>query len=118
MNAWPAGAGDLDQRVNIETRSVARDGTYGAEVETWTAPASDTWARVWQSSTAAGLGAGQPESVATYARPTRVWIRWLAGITRENSRVRYGGQLLRIIGTAELGRREWLELSCAEWSHE
>jgi head-tail adaptor len=118
VGAWPAGAGDLDRRVNIETRSVAREGVYGAEVETWTPAASDTPAKVWQSSTASGLGAGQPEGVASYARPTRVWLRWRAGITRENHRLRYAGQLLRIIGTAELGRQEWLELSCAEWSHE
>jgi SPP1 family predicted phage head-tail adaptor len=118
MPGMPGSVGELDRRINIESRSVAREATYGSEVETWTPAASDTWAKVWQSSTAAGLGAGQGESVATYARPTRVWVRWRAGITRANHRIRYAGQLLRILGVAEIGRQEWLELSCAEWSHE
>ena len=27
-------------------------------------------------------------------------------------------QILRVTGTAEIGRREWLELACKEWAHE
>lgn len=110
--------GELDRRITIETRTVVKDGTYGSQIETWTPAAHDIAAKVLESSTAAGLGAGVAESVATYARPTRIWVRWRAGVTRETHRVRYQGRLLRIIGTAELGRRAGLELSCAEWAHE
>ena len=118
MSGIPVSAGELDQRVTFETRSVARDATFGSEVPTWTPDASDTWAKVWQSSTVAGLSAGQGESIVSVARPTRVWIRWRTGIDRTTHRLRWRGQLLRIIGTAEIGRGQWLELSCAEWAHE
>jgi head-tail adaptor len=111
-------AGTLDRRVTLEVRSVARDATFGSEVETWTALPFTIAAQVLESSTEAGISAGMSEAVASYARPTRVRLRWRAGITRENHRVRYGTRLLRIIGTAELGRRAGLELSCMEWSHE
>lgn len=110
---------DLDRRVNIETRSVTRDPVYGSQVETWTAATQDTWAAVLQSSTAAGILPNADDNVASYARPTKVWLRWRSGIDRQDHRVRLSdGQLLRIIGTAELGRQEWLELSCLEWAHE
>lgn len=110
--------GELDRRVTLEQRSVSRHATYGSEVETWSTLVADIAAKVVQSSGAAGLSTGTSEAVASYARPTRVWIRWRAGVTRENHRLRYGGQLLRILGVAEIGRRAGLELACAEWAHE
>jgi head-tail adaptor len=121
MSLSTLAAGALDQRVNIETRTVTRDAVSGAEIETWTAAASSVWARVWQSSTAAGVDHGvltAEGTTSTYARPTRVWVRWQSGITRENCRIRHRGELLRIIGVAEVGRQQWLEMSCMEWAHE
>jgi len=112
------GAGDLDRRITLESRSVAKDATYGSVSETWSTLAAGIAARVLESSTEAGVATGQAEGVVSYARPTRIWIRWRDGITRQDHRVRYGSRLLRIIGTAELGRRAGLELSCLEWSHE
>ena len=112
------GAGDLDRRISLEQRSVVKDTTYGSSVETWATLASGIAARVVESSTEVGVLAGQAEGVTSYARPTRIWIRWRDGITRQDHRVRYGTRLLRIIGTAELGRKSGLELSCLEWAHE
>lgn len=110
--------GELDRCITLEVRSVVKDATYGSATETWTPMAFSIAAKVLESSTQAGVAAGQAEGVASYAKPTRIWIRWRDGITRQDHRVRYGTQLLRIIGTAELGRRAGLELSCLEWSHE
>jgi head-tail adaptor len=110
--------GELDRRITLEVRSVVKEPTFGSVTETWTPMAFSIAAKVLESSTEAGVSAGQSENVASYARPTRIWLRWRAGITRQDHRVRYGSRLLRIIGTAELGRRAGLELSCMEWSHE
>lgn len=111
-------AREMDRRITLEVRSVVKDATYGSATETWTPMAFSIAAKVLESSTEAGVSTGQAEVVASYAKPTRVWIRWRDGISRQDHRVRYGARLLRIIGTAELGRRAGLELSCLEWSHE
>lgn len=106
--------GQLDRRVTVEVRSVTRDAALGAEEETWAADAT-VWARVRQSSTAAGLSAD--DAVASYARPTKVVMRWRA-LTRQDHRLVFDGQVMRIIGTAEIGRRDQIEVSCMEWAHD
>lgn len=110
-------AGDLDQRIVIEQRTVARDATLGGESETW-ATLATVWAKVEQSSDQSGVNVAPSEASETYARPTMVWIRWRSDITRQDHRLRIGGKLLQIVGTAELGRRQALELACMEWAHE
>jgi SPP1 family predicted phage head-tail adaptor len=107
--------GDLDRQVTIQQRTVARDATFGSEVPTWSDLAT-VWAKVSESSTQPG-NRGQVERVDAYVRPTKVFIRWRADVDT-TMRLSYEGQLLKIDGTAEIGRRQWLEMACAEWSHE
>jgi SPP1 family predicted phage head-tail adaptor len=110
-------AGDLDRRVVIEQRTVARDAALGSEVETW-ATLATVWARVKQSSTQSGVSEAPGDAAETFARPTMVWIRWREGISRQDHRLRLDDALLRIVGVAELGRRQALEIACLEWAHD
>jgi SPP1 family predicted phage head-tail adaptor len=106
----------MDRRITLQVRGVTRDAATGAEVETWTAEPCKTWAEVAPST----LKPTEDSTlqVASYAALVRIRIRWRAGINRETHRVLHDGELLRIIGVAELGRRDRLELICMEWSHE
>ena len=110
-------AGELNRHVTIEQMVVARDSQTGAEVRSWLATAT-VWASVRESSTSIEAGGAEGDPVAAYARPSKVVMRWRAGIARETHRLRIGARVLRIIGTAELGCRQGLEIACAEWSHE
>jgi SPP1 family predicted phage head-tail adaptor len=114
--AYTLSAGSLDHQVTIQQRTVARDATYGSETVAWSDLAT-VWARVVESSTAPSSGRGQAERVDAYVRPTKVYIRWRADVDT-TMRLVHNGQLLKIDGTAELNRRQWLEMACAEWSHE
>lgn len=110
-------AADLDRRVTIETCSTVRGATYQEPAQTWAAQAT-VWAQVRESSTAPGTTDSATEAAALYARPMKVRMRWRDGLDKAATRLRYKGRLLRITGTAELGRREWLELACEEWAHD
>lgn len=109
-------AGELDRRITLQTRTITRGATLGDEVVTW--PDGDTvWAKVMESSTATTLQDTATEQAALYARPMRVRMRWRT-LDKTNTRLSYGGRILRITGTAELGRRVGLELAVEEWAHE
>ena len=111
----PIHAGDLDQLISIESKSVTRDSATGAEVVTWVA-VETVWARVVESATASE--GGMQSGLASYARPTRVWVRWRDDVDTSMRLIAESGQVLQIMGTAAAGRREWLELACKEWAHE
>ena len=108
--------GQLDRRVVIEAATTTKEGTFGAQVLSW-ATLATVWAQVLESSAEPGSNPGQTAAVAAYVRPTKVRIRWRDDVGTRN-RVRHGARLLQITGVAELGRRQWLELSCQEWAHE
>lgn len=108
-------AGLLDKQVTLQQLTRSKHPTLGSTVETWSDLAT-VWAQIIESPTAgeATGSAGQP----TYARPHRVSIRWRSGVGPEMRLRLADGRLLQINGTAELGRREWLVLSCVEWRHQ
>ena len=108
--------GDLDRQVTIQQRSVARESTFGAEVVTWSTLAT-VWAKVVESSTAPPVNPGHADRLAAYQRPMKVYIRWRSDVD-PTLRLSYEGRLLQITGTAELNRRQWLEMACQEWAHE
>ena len=109
-------AGQLDRRVIIEQRTVSRDPAYNSEVVAWSTLAA-VWAQVVESSTPPSANPGQAEALAAYQRPMKVRIRWRPGVDT-TLRLNYAGRLLQITATAELGRRQWLEMACQEWAHE
>lgn len=110
----PFNAGLMDRQVVIQKRTVSRDGTLGSQAVAWST-LDTVWAQVVESSTASdeAMRAG----VQTFARPSKVRIRWRADVDT-TMRISHNGQLLQILGIAELGRRQGLELACKEWAHE
>lgn len=112
------GAGQLDRLIDIERKIVTKEADFGSEVVEWITRAADVWARVTES---AAPPAGNPTAAAMvdgYVRPHRIRVRWRSDIDITLDRINYGGRLLQITGTAEVGRREWLDLACDEWAHE
>lgn len=112
-------AGNLDRRVAIEAKSVTRDPVYGSESVSWSTLAT-VWAQVLEyaaDNEALTGSATSTGSAHTYRRPVRVRMRWRSDVDTA-MRLRVGTRLLQITGTAELGRRQGLELACQEWSHE
>lgn len=110
-------AGQLDRRVTIQSREVTRDSATGAEVVTWS-DAATVWAMVLESSTPGSDGpSAAGVQVSSYARPMKIRMRWRT-LDKSTSRISYGGRILRITGTAEMGRRAGLELAVEEWAHE
>jgi SPP1 family predicted phage head-tail adaptor len=107
-------AGALDRRVVIESRSVTRDTSTGAEVVAWVAVVT-VWAQIIEAITASDED--QRSGALVYSRPVRVRILYRSGLDT-TMRINYGGRLLQITGTAEIGMRQGIELSCREWSHE
>ena len=114
MSQQQLSAGALDRRIAIQQRSVARESTYGSEVVTWVALAT-VWAQVLESATDGEFVA---DGSLAFARPTRVRLRYRNDIDPTMRVVLPGGRILQITGTAEIGRRQYLELACKEWAHE
>ncbi len=108
-------AGKLDRRVLLEAKSITRDPAYNSEVVTWT-PVATVWASVRDV-----LSSSQ-ESTANDLRlltqPCRVWIRWRADVctTLRVTLLGEGSRVMQIVGMAEIGRREGIELLCEKYS--
>lgn len=107
----------FDRRLTIERKVVTRDADYGNETISWEAY-KDVKARVVESSTAPTRNSGAPDEMDAYARPHKIRIHWFVGFDKATMRLNYGGRILRIMGSAEIDRRTFLEFSCDEWSHE
>lgn len=111
----PVNSFEFDRQIVIQVRTETEDGATGAKLATWGTHAT-VWARVRESATAAGLSSSGP--METYARPHEVLIRWRDDFDKSSMRISYGGRILRVIGNAEVGRREAIKLTCQEWAHE
>ena len=111
----PISGGDLDRRIDIEALVTTRDPETGAALQSWVLDHQRVPAQVRESATASLGGAGT--TVAAVARPMKIRMRWRT-LDRASHRIVYDGRVLRILGLAELGRREGLEAVVEEWSHE
>ena len=112
-NKPPTGAGDLDRTVDIEQLATTRDSATGAQAPTaWSAYAAGCWARKDED---AMPGEKAIDGVQVYGAVVTFWVRWVAGVTAA-MRVNDGGTLYRIVGSAMVGRQQWLQLSCIGWS--
>jgi SPP1 family predicted phage head-tail adaptor len=103
-------AGELDRRITLQSPVITRDPDFGSESLTWSTQA-EVWARLSERQTAESVQAEQ----RVMLRSTTLRIRWRAGVL-STWRVLLGTRVLRITGTLELGRREWLDLMCEETS--
>ena len=100
-----ARTGQLDRRITIQRASRTRN-AVGELIDTWS-----TFAEAWayKRDVRAGQRVAADQVVADI--DTVFTIRYRAGVTPD-MRVAYGGLVYDIKGVAELGRREWQELSC------
>lgn len=112
----PMNDGERDRLIELQQRRVERDAALGSEVVTWPKLAT-VWAKVIESSSVPGANHSATAEAALYVRPMKVRILWRA-LDTSSTRISYGGRLLRITGSAEIGRRDGLELAVEEWAHE
>lgn len=109
-------AGTLDRRIRIDNKSVTVDADYGTETVTW-ATFATVWANVQDVLPSKAESQGQGIRIAE--RPTRIRIRYMAGITSAMRIVLIdrADRVLQIVsGPAELGRREGIELIAENYS--
>lgn len=110
-------AAEFDRRITLQQRLVMREPSMGGQITTWPDIAT-VYAQVVESSEMVAPADSATEPVQLYARPMKIRIRWRPGVDKSNTRIVYSGRVLRITGTAELGRRRKIELACEEWAHE
>lgn len=111
------GAGALDRRIAIDTKSVTRNPDYGTEVVSWT-----TLATVWASvedvaKTTPGGGEDVKLNERVVTLPVQIRLRYRSDL-RTDMRVRLldRNRTLQIVSIAEIGRRDGLMLVCEEYS--
>lgn len=98
-------AGQLDQRVTLQSKSVTR-GSNGEEVVTW-AEVATVWAQVQQLRGKEFFAGAQMQQEVD----VRVRLRYRSGVTRDQ-RLQWNGAPLDIVTVIVLGRNEALELMC------
>lgn len=97
-------AGKLDREIVIES-ATSTVNAIGEPVETWATFAS-VWAEVKPLSASERFRSEARHS----ARVSTFSIRWLAGVL-PTMRIKYENLYWRILGIAELGRRDGLEIT-------
>lgn len=107
---------NLDRLIVIEEQSTQVDPMIGSQVYTW-APFASVRASKKESATSSERMEKSMGALASYARPTKFMTRYLPGVTT-SMRINEDGKLFQIVGTAEVGRRMWLEIACMEFAHE
>ena len=109
--------GELDQRITIEQRSVARGATFGEEDVTWSTLAT-VWAKVIdQVNIKKGGDEEVKDNLRVHARRTRIVMRYRNDLGAD-MRVQWPdrSRTFQITGISEIGRREAIELTCEEYS--
>lgn len=114
MKGTPVQARRLKWLATLEAPVTGRDADTGAQVITWL-PVASFRVELLESATA---NEAQADRVEGYARPSRVRTWWRSDITPTHRLNLGAGRLLQILGTAELGFRQGVELACKEWAHE
>lgn len=96
-------AGDLDRRIELQEPTTAQSGT-GAPVTSWSTAAT-VWAGIRPASAREFIGGAAELS----EQRTVFRIRFRRDVVT-TWRIAYGAQLWEIVGVAEIGRQEGLEL--------
>lgn len=103
-------AAQLDRRIQLQAPTLTQDPSYGSSQTSWATTAT-VWARLLERQVA--------EAVET---DTRVMTRSITLRIRHRTdvlstwRVALGSRTLQITGVLEVGRREFLDLMCEEYS--
>ncbi|PKV47990.1 head-tail adaptor [Janthinobacterium sp. 61] len=109
-------AGQLDRRITIERPGVI-DGEYGPQPGGWVQVAGRVPAQVQDALPSKSETVEDGLAVAT--RPARLRMRYLRGITSAMRITLHGDTdvIFQIVGgPAEIGRREWLEMTIEQYS--
>ncbi|OEZ80989.1 phage head-tail joining protein [Janthinobacterium sp. HH104] len=109
-------AGQLDRRVTIERPGMV-EGEYGPQPGGWVPFAARVPAQVKDALPSKSETVQEGLSVATH--PARLRIRYLRGITSAMRITLHGDtdEVFQIVGgPAEIGRREWLEMTIEQYS--
>lgn len=107
----------LKDRVTLLSKSVTTDASYGTQIVTWTTFAPRIAAHVQDVLPSRSESTRNGTKIAT--RPSRIRIRYLAGVTSDMRVVVHGAtdRTLQIMsGPAELGQREGWEFVAEEFS--
>ncbi|MDP3650900.1 MAG: head-tail adaptor protein [Rhodoferax sp.] len=110
-------AASYDRRVTIEQKTVTPDPDYGTPAITWTPFATRIAAQV--QDTLPSKSESVQQGIRIAAKPARVRIRYLSGVSSDMRVVVHGltDRVMQITGgPAELGRREGIEIVCEEYS--
>lgn len=99
--------GSLDRRVTIQTRTVTYD-AYNSPVEAW----SDT-ATVWCGVDYPKTGSGEmyADNVVIASRVAIFTIRYYAGLSASENRLKYESDIFDIERIGELGRRNFTQVT-------
>jgi SPP1 family predicted phage head-tail adaptor len=100
-------AGDLDQRVTLQSRSVVKD-AYGQDTVTWV-PEATVWAQVQAVRGREFFAAAQVQQEQTL----KVRIRWRTGVS-PTWRLVWQGRNHDITGIIPVGRNDMLEIMCLQ----
>lgn len=109
-------AGQMDCRITIE-RPGTVTGAYGPQPGGWVPVAARVPAQVLD--TLPSKGEAVKEGLAQATRPARLRMRYMRGITSDMRVILHGetDQVFQIVGgPAELGRRQWLEMTIEQYS--
>lgn len=109
--------GALDRRISFQEPVIVDDPVYGPGVGDWKPFASRVAAQVWDD--LPGRSEAVQNGLRMANRPARVRIRYMLGLRSDMRVVLHGetDQLFEISGgPAELGRREWIELTIKAYS--
>lgn len=117
MTAIPTGW--MQTEIYLQARTVTK-GANNADVVSWVDAASTEWCYLRESATPAGGSGPTGEAFAAYARPSELWVHWRDGFDKSQTRVRLveGSRILRITGSAEVGRKDKIKCTVQEWAHE
>lgn len=108
--------GELDRRITIE-RPTLIDGEYGPQPGPWELVAARVPAQVWDNLPSKSETVADGLKQAT--RPARLRIRYMRGLSSD-MRITLHNEtdvLFQISGgPAEIGRREWVEMTITQYS--
>lgn len=97
-------AGDMDRRIELQHRTLAAANAHGEQVPSWA-----TYATVWAQRLEGG-GREQFVAATTYASTeVRFRIRHRTDVL-VTDRVVFDSKTFDVLGTAEIGRKEGLEI--------
>lgn len=103
------GAGQLDNLVQIESRSIAKD-SFGADVVTWV-----LFAQAWASIIEQRGDEGPRASQRVARREVLVRIRYLPGVLPQ-MRVVQGTRILQVNSIMFIGRNRYMDLLCEDFN--